>query len=334
MIRSTYRAYGFDEVETPVLEDAERLHAGLGGDNEKLAFAVLRRGLTADDLKKAKDPSELADLGLRYDLTVPLARFTATHRAELPAVFRSIQLGPVWRAERPQKGRYRQFMQCDIDILGLPGIQAESELLVATLATVDALGLTGAFIRINDRRLLTGMLRSFGFTESEFDSVLVTMDKLDKVGPDGVVAELRERGATSAAVDAFETFLRRPTTMEFLPFGEEAIRKALPTGADDAVVGELAELGAAVIAARGADATEIVLQFDPFLVRGMGYYTGAIFELAHPVGRLLARRRWAVRRDGRTFPRLRGPGDRDVARVRADRRPRGSSGCRRRRALR
>ena len=129
VIRSVFSAHGFDEIETPVVEDSARLHAGLGGDNEKLAFGVLKRGLTATDLATAKDPLELADLGLRFDLTVPLARFYATHRAELPAVFRAIQIAPVWRAERPQKGRYRQFMQCDIDIIGESGPLAEVELL-------------------------------------------------------------------------------------------------------------------------------------------------------------------------------------------------------------
>src|ERR1700712_2051368 len=153
VIRASYRAHGFDEIETPVMEDSDRLHAGLGGDNEKLAFGVMKRGLTAEDLAAAAGSGEqldLVDLGLRFDLTVPLARYYATHRAELPAVFRSIQLGSVWRAERPQKGRYRQFVQCDIDIIGEPGIQAEAELLVATLATVDALGLEGATIRVNE----------------------------------------------------------------------------------------------------------------------------------------------------------------------------------------
>ena len=169
---------------------------------------------------------------------MPLARFYATHRAELPAVFRSIQVAPVWRAERPQKGRYRQFVQCDIDIIGEPGIAAEAELLTATLATVDALGLGDASIRVNDRRLLIGMLEGFGFAADEQDAVLITIDKLDKIGQDGVIAELRERGVTAAAVDALETFFRRPTTMEFLPFGEAAIRKALPPDPDAAVVAE------------------------------------------------------------------------------------------------
>jgi histidyl-tRNA synthetase len=211
---------------------------------------------------------------------VPLARYYATHRAELPSVFRSIQIAPVWRAERPQKGRYRQFVQCDIDVLGEPGPRAEAELLVATLDALDALGLDGGFIRVNDRRLLTGMLATFGFAPAEYDGALITIDKLDKIAQDGVLAELRERGYTAAAVDALEAFFRRPTTMEFLPFGEAAIRKALPENPDPEALAGLVALGDAVAAARASD-TE-VLRFDPFLVRGMGYYTGPIFELAHP----------------------------------------------------
>jgi histidyl-tRNA synthetase len=280
VIRAVYRVHGFDEIETPVAEDSERLHAGLGGDNEKLAFGILKRGLTHDDLQAAQEPLDLADLGLRFDLTVPLARYYATHRAELPSVFRSIQIAPVWRAERPQKGRYRQFVQCDIDVLGEPGPRAEAELLVATLDALDALGLDGGFIRVNDRRLLTGMLATFGFAPAEYDGALITIDKLDKIAQDGVLAELRERGYTTAAVDALEAFFRRPTTMEFLPFGEAAIRKALPENPDPEALAGLVALGDAVAAARASD-TE-VLRFDPFLVRGMGYYTGPIFELAHP----------------------------------------------------
>jgi histidyl-tRNA synthetase len=279
-IRSVYRAHGFDEIETPVAEDSDRLHAGLGGDNEKLAFGILKRGLTRDDLQAAQEPLDLADLGLRFDLTVPLARFYASHRGELPNVFRSIQIAPVWRAERPQKGRYRQFVQCDIDVLGEPGPRAEAELLVATLATLDALGLEGGFIRVNDRRLLMGMLATFGFEPEEHDGVLVTIDKLDKIGQDGVLAELRERGYSPKAVDALEAFFRRPTTMEFLPFGEAAIRKVLPDDPDAEALAGLVAIGEAVTAARATDAE--VLRFDPFLVRGMGYYTGPIFELAHP----------------------------------------------------
>ncbi|MEQ1735618.1 MAG: ATP phosphoribosyltransferase regulatory subunit [Rhodoglobus sp.] len=278
VIRDSYRAHGFDEIETPVMEDSDRLHAGLGGDNEKLAFGVLKRALTSDDLHAASDPLELADLGLRFDLTVPLARFYASHRAELPTVFRAIQIAPVWRAERPQKGRYRQFVQCDIDIIGEPGGIAEVELLTATAATLARLGLGECVILVNDRRLLTSALAVLGFASVEFDGVLITMDKLDKIAQDGVIAELRERGFTSAAVDALEAFFIRPMTMEFLPFGEAAIRKFLPEGVDAQAVAELAAIGEAVNDVTGS----AIVQFDPWLVRGMGYYTGAIFEVAHP----------------------------------------------------
>lgn len=283
VIRERYRAHGFDEIETPVVEDYAKLHAGIGGDNEKLAFNLLRRGLDADGIRAAaEDPAALSDLGLRYDLTVPLARFYATHRGELPTVFRSIQIAPVWRAERPQKGRYRQFVQCDIDIIGDATARAEAELIVASLDTLDALGLTGGSIRINDRRVLDGMLDGFGFTGDERPGVLITIDKLDKIGPDGVIAELAERGATSDAVAAFGAFLRRPQTREFLPYGEAQIRRALPEGAAGDVVAHLVGIGEAVAAARGGDESGVPLVFDPFLVRGMGYYTGTIFELAHP----------------------------------------------------
>ncbi|AZS37330.1 Histidine--tRNA ligase [Microbacterium lemovicicum] len=281
VIRERYRAHGFDEIETPVMEDYDRLHAGIGGDNEKLAYNVLKRGLDADAIAAAAaDPAALADLGLRYDLTVPLARFYASHRTELPGVFRAIQAAPVWRAERPQKGRYRQFVQCDIDVIGDATTRAEAELITATLDAVDALGLEGATVRINDRRVLDAMLDVFGFVADERPGVLITIDKLDKIGPTGVVAELRDRGATSSAVDAFEAFLTRPRTMEYHPYGERQIRAALPEGAPDAVIADLVAIGSAVAAARGAGEPPLV--FDPFLVRGMGYYTGTIFELAHP----------------------------------------------------
>lgn len=282
VIRRVYRAHGFDEIETPVAEDSSRLHAGLGGDNEKLAFGILKRGLTRDDLQAAQQPLDLVDLGLRYDLTVPLARYYATHRAELPAVFRALQVAPVWRAERPQKGRYRQFVQCDVDVLGEPSVRAEAEALVASLEVLDALGLEGGFIRVGDRRLLLGMLSSLGFAPDESDGVLVTIDKLDKIGPTGVVAELRERGASPAAVDALEGFLLRPRAEEAGPFTADGIRRELPEGADEAAIADLVAIGDAVAAARAIDPGTAVLRFDPFLVRGMGYYTGPIFELAHP----------------------------------------------------
>ncbi len=281
VIRQRYLAHGFDEIETPVVEEYDRLHAGIGGDNEKLSYNVLRRGLDADGIRAAADdPAALSDLGLRYDLTVPLSRFYASNRAQLPGVFRAIQIGPVWRAERPQKGRYRQFVQCDIDIMGDESSRAEAELMVASLDALDALGLGGATVRINDRRILDWMLDAFGFPVDERPGVLITIDKLDKIGPAGVAAELRERGAAASAVDAFEAFLLRPQTDDLVPFGEKQIRGALPDGAPDEILGHLVGIGDAVAA--GSGRTDIPLVFDPFLVRGMGYYTGTIFELAHP----------------------------------------------------
>jgi histidyl-tRNA synthetase len=280
VIRERYRAHGFDEIETPVVEDYERLHAGIGGDNEKLAYNVLRRGLDADGIRAAADdPAALSDLGLRYDLTVPLARFYASHRAELPGVFRAVQIAPVWRAERPQKGRYRQFVQCDIDIIGDASGRAEAELITATLDALDALGLEGGIVRVNDRRLLDAMLEHFGFPENERPGVLITIDKLDKIGAEGVAAELRERSSTPVAVDAFAAFLAREKGT-VSGFGEGQIRAALPDGLAGEAIASLAAIGAAVEAARGGEAPLI---FDPFLVRGMGYYTGTIFEIAHPL---------------------------------------------------
>jgi histidyl-tRNA synthetase len=272
IIRESYRANGFDEIETPVVEESSRLSAGLGGDNETLAFGILKRGLSAADIAAATSTDDLVDMGLRYDLTVPLTRFYATNRAELPPVFRAIQIAPVWRAERPQKGRFRQFVQCDIDIIGEPGILAEVELITATAATLDRLGITGTTIRLNDRRILFGMLDALGLTDT--GSALITLDKLDKIGTDGVLAELRERGATDSALAGLEALLGQhsnPTSAPTL----EAMTAAIPAGVAPVAVAELADIAAAV-------GHGVSIVFDPFLVRGMGYYTGAIFEVAHP----------------------------------------------------
>lgn len=282
IIRESYKRHGFDEIETPVAEDSDRLHAGLGGDNEKLAFGIMKRGLTQEDLQNAKDPLELADLGLRFDLTVPLSRFYATHRAELPSVFRSIQIGPVWRAERPQKGRYRQFVQCDIDVIGEASVLAEAELILASLSAFSALGIGEVTLRINDRRILEGLLESFGFPRVEFASVLISLDKLDKVEVEDILAEIEAKSKAPEAVRALGSFINRPQTLEFLPFGERQIRKALPDGFDSVAVANMVELGSILEAAIGGKAESLPLVFDPFLVRGMGYYTGAIFEAVHP----------------------------------------------------
>lgn len=283
VIRNVYRSHGFDEIETPVVEDWSRLHAGLGGDNEKLSFSILKRGITADALAAAAtagNPDALADLGLRFDLTVPLTRFYASHRAELPPVFRSIQIAPVWRAERPQKGRYRQFVQADIDIIGEPGILAEIELISATSAALDTLGLENCVIRVNDRRILFGLLHFCGFAAELHERALIIVDKLDKVGVDGVATELSELDPSAAAqmrsiLETVETQL----SGEGIALTAEAISAVLPETLDTEGILALSELGAALAAGLPAG---VRLCFDPTLVRGMGYYTGTIFEISHP----------------------------------------------------
>jgi histidyl-tRNA synthetase len=282
VIRDVYSSHGFEEIETPVVEDFERLHSGLGGDNEKLAFSVLKRGLDKEALEAAAnsgDAHDLADLGLRFDLTVPLARFYATHRAELPNVFRAIQIAPVWRAERPQKGRYRQFVQCDIDIIGEASQLAEVELITATSAVLSTLGLEGCTIRINDRRILAGILDYCGFAEERFSSALISIDKLDKIGTDGVVKELSETGPDAAAVlggllERIEPHLASGG----VPMTTNDILSVLPDGIDPDAVADLETLAQSLTELPSG----VEVRFDPTLVRGMGYYTGTIFEIAHP----------------------------------------------------
>lgn len=283
VIRNTYRAHGFDEIETPVLENYDRLHAGLGGDNEKLSFSVLKRGITAQDLNEAakqEDAELLADLGLRFDLTVPLSRYYASNRAKLSPVFRALQIAPVWRAERPQKGRYRQFVQADIDIIGEPGLLAEAELITATSAALAALGLKACTIRVNDRRVLTAMLDAAGFQPEDHSRVLISVDKLDKIGLDGVAQELAQIDEDAArrlqkALGLAEEELKAGS----LALTEAEMLKVLPDGVDNTGVLSLSELNESLV---GALPEGVTLSFDPTLVRGMGYYTGTIFEIAHP----------------------------------------------------
>jgi histidyl-tRNA synthetase len=254
-IRGTYAAHGYQEIETPAMEDLGRLTSGQGGDNEKLAYRVLKRG---EELESALAAGgELADLGLRFDLTVPLTRYFATNRAKLPAVFKAIQTGPVWRAERPQKGRYRQFVQCDIDIIGDSSELAEVDLLISSLDALAQIGLSDAVIRVNHRALLNALLERLGVPEDGRPSAMITIDKLDKIGSDGVAKELEEKFGTDVAAAA-------ATWMA-------------------GIVGELevpVELMTLFAAVESRFAGR--LRFDPTLVRGMGYYTGAIFEIEHP----------------------------------------------------
>jgi histidyl-tRNA synthetase len=258
VIRETYKSHGYQEIETPALEDLSRLTSGQGGDNEKLAYRVMKRG---EELERAlADTSEkdnLADLGLRFDLTVPLTRYYATNAAKLPRVFKAIQTGPVWRAERPQKGRYRQFVQCDIDIIGDSSTLAEIDLLVSSLDALAAIGINDAKIRINHRVLLANLLDGLGVPEVSRGSAMIIIDKLDKIFAEGVVAELAEKFGAEVGAAAKEWL--------------ETKQSELP------VLAELAEIFAAVETRHPGK-----LRFDQTLVRGMGYYTGSIFEIEHP----------------------------------------------------
>src|SRR5438093_3178321 len=199
MILATYTRYGFRRIETPALENLRLLTGSGGGENEKLIYKVLKRGAKLDSVTTLRE-DDLADLGLRFDLTVPLARYYANNRATLPDPFKAIQIGPVWRADRPQKGRFRQFTQCDIDILGVASEIAEIELILATAEALIGLGLERPTIRLNDRRILAAIAEHCGFAPDRQNDFFVTLDKLDKIGREEVARELREGGHDEAAV--------------------------------------------------------------------------------------------------------------------------------------
>ena len=273
-IKETYRSFGFSSIETPCVEHIENLLSKQGGDNEKLIFKILKRGEKLD-LETAQTENDLTDGGLRYDLTLPLSRYFANNAASLPTPFKALQIGNVWRADRPQKGRFRQFMQCDIDILGDATSQAEIELILATTTALSRICPGRGFtVRINDRRILRAMAVSSGFPEDEVDKVFITVDKMDKIGTDGVKAELLENGYSEASADRYL----------------ELMNQASPDAAGVRKMGELLkgvlEDGAAENLARIMETVMEVSQvgcqlvFDPTLVRGMGYYTGTIFEVS------------------------------------------------------
>lgn len=268
-IKETYKSFGFTPIETPAMESIANLTNKQGGDNEKLIFKVMKRGEKLN-LAAAETPDDLVDAGMRYDLTVPLVRFYSNHANELPKPFKAIQIGPVWRADRPQKGRFRQFYQCDIDILGEPTNLAEIECILATTTLLGKLGFEGFTVHINDRRLLKAMADYSGFPASDYDQVFIILDKMDKIGVDGVKEELLaagyEKGAVEKYGDMFEglqTAEDRLSYVDGLLGGSEAIEslKEIITGVD------------------AVKTTPFHLKFDPTLVRGMSYYTGTIFEI-------------------------------------------------------
>ncbi len=275
VIKDTYGKFGFTPMETPCMESIVNLSSKQGGENEKLIFKVLKRGEKLN-LETAQGESDLVDFGMRYDLTVPLVRFYSNHSNELPSPFKALQIGNVWRADRPQKGRYRQFMQCDIDILGEASNLAEIELILATTTTLGNLGFRNFQIRINDRRILKAMAAYSGFQEADYDSIFITLDKMDKIGMEGVEKELAEAGYDRESVKKYlDLFKGLDEAEDSLLFIEEKLADFI----DEQVRSSFREIVESVKATKGE---HFELVFDPTLVRGMSYYTGTIFEVAMP----------------------------------------------------
>ena len=272
LIKETYKSFGFSPIETPCVEHIENLCSKQGGDNEKLIFKIMKRGEKLN-LETAQSEADLTDSGLRYDLTVPLSRFYSNNANDLPTPFKALQMGSVWRADRPQRGRFRQFVQCDIDILGEPTCLAEIELILATTTLLGKLNFKDFKVRINERRILKAMASYSGFTEDQYDQVFIILDKMDKIGWDGVKAELIESGYPEANVEKYVTmFDEMEKAEDALAYLEEKLSGVLEEG----VIENLRTIRTSVEATA---ASQFQLVFDPTLVRGMSYYTGTIFEI-------------------------------------------------------
>ena len=273
MVKDTYRTFGFSSIETPCVEHIENLCSKQGGDNEKLIFKILKRGEKLK-LDTAETEADLVDGGLRYDLTVPLARYYANNANELPSPFKAMQIGNVWRADRPQRGRFRQFVQCDIDILGEASNLAEIELILATTAMLGKLNFKNFTVCINDRNILKAMAAYSGFREEDYDEVFIILDKMDKIGAEGVANELNELGGyTQENVDTYLALFDEITgDIEGIRFCKEKLQGFL----DPAIADGMEMIISSVESAKEA---EFKIKFDPTLVRGQSYYTGTIFEI-------------------------------------------------------
>ncbi len=273
LIRETYGSFGFLPLETPCVEHIENLSSKQGGENEKLIFKILKRGEKLK-LQEAKEEMDLVDGGLRYDLTVPLSRYYANNASKLPVPFKALQMGSVWRADRPQRGRFRQFMQCDIDTLGDASCLAEIELIQATTTLLGKLDFKDFTIRINDRKILKAMAKYSGFPEENFDTVFIILDKMDKLGVEGVAEELRKEGFDSEAVDKYmDLFGQLTSDVE----GVKRCGQILEGIVEESSIQDMAYIMESVEAVKTAD---FAIRFDPTLVRGMSYYTGPIFEIS------------------------------------------------------
>ena len=274
IISETYSKFGFSQIETPCVEHIENLTGRQGGENEKLIFKIMKRGEKLD--LATENPDDLCDSGLRYDLTVPLSRYYANNANNLPVPFKALQIGNVWRAERPQKGRFRQFVQCDIDILGDASCLAEIELISATLTTLGKIGFEGFTVRINDRRLLKAMAEKAGFPEEDYDKVFIILDKLDKIGADGVKRELSECGYSEESIESYVKMFEGID--ESTNAAEYGARNGLESGVAASAVANISDI-IDCVKVNITDTVSCKLVFDPALVRGMSYYTGTIFEI-------------------------------------------------------
>ena len=278
VIKDTYRSYGFTPIETPAMENIANLSNKQGGENEKLIFKVMKRGEKLK-IKEAENELDVVDYGLRYDLTVPLCRYYSNNANDLPSPFKALQIGSVWRADRPQRGRYRQFTQCDIDIIGEQSNMAEIELILATTTTLGKLGFENFEIRINERKILKAMALKAGFTEESFDEVFIILDKMDKIGLEGVQNELVDKGYNSEVVNSYINLFTNLEGKNDVNQAIDYLDAELSDTLDESVKQSMREIANAV---NNAKLAKFDLVFDPTLVRGMSYYTGTIFEIAIP----------------------------------------------------
>lgn len=268
-IRQVYETSGFTEIETPAVENIENLLGSDGGENLKLIYKILKRGeklkLDQDNLSE----QDLSDLGLRYDLTIPLCRYYANNKANLPGVFKAIQIGNVYRAERSQKGRYRTFVQCDVDVVGDTSVTVEIDLINTVTKALTALSLDNFVVRVNDRRVLKGAITFAGFTDEEFPKVCVILDKMDKIGEEGVKKDLLKEGYAESNIDTLMKVLKVVSS--------DNIEELKNFGVEAAAVESLSTIISAI---KALSNDKYDIEFDFTLVRGMGYYTGTIFEIA------------------------------------------------------
>ncbi|MCL2798674.1 MAG: histidine--tRNA ligase [Endomicrobia bacterium] len=273
-IISCYKKYGFNSIDTPSLEKMENLTSKKGGENEKLIFKILKRGdELKETLKEGAQENDLADFGLRYDLTVPLARYYAHFKDKLPKPFKAFQIGNVWRAEKPQQSRYRQFTQCDIDIIGDSTPNCETELIYVTCKTLQSLEIKNFEIRINDRRILKRIILNCGVTDDGYRDFLIALDKLDKKSLDDIIEELRKKGFEETVLanvkKVFEDFKARRSRIDL----QEG------AGASDENYAKACKELLKIISSVKSLLGDTIIRFDPMLVRGMDYYTGTIYEV-------------------------------------------------------